>query len=223
MKRMKLTLRTVLCAVAFVALATTVNASTFSGSGWLVSNAASGNATPSAIAALGTPDFTFTATAVDFSSFGNLSNTGNGALDYTVNDFLNSLGSVTSITENTVGIGSTSLDSGGGGFLFQITGMAAVTNGQTFTVAHDDGLTLTIDGTTVVNAPGPTPPITTVGTYTGPTGNFAFEVDYGECCGAPAVLETDITGPPPAVPEPGSLLLVGIGILGVGSVRKFLS
>jgi len=29
-------------------------------------------------------------------------------------------------------------------------------NGETFTVGHDDGLTLIINGVTVVNAPGPT-------------------------------------------------------------------
>ncbi len=48
---------------------------------------------------------------------------------------------------------------------FDFKGAVSVTNGQTFTVAHDDGLTLVIDGLTVINAPGPTAPTTTTVTH----------------------------------------------------------
>jgi hypothetical protein len=220
--------RVVLCAVPILWAVVPARAD-FMGRGWVVSGTVADNAIPGNVP--GTPpDFTFTASAVDFSSFGNLSNTGNPNADYTVNTFLNSLGSATSITDTTAGIGSLILAVGPGGcglqtpicygILFEITGMAAVTSGQTFTVAHDDGLTFTIGGNVVVNAPGPTPPTTTVGTYSGPTGNEPFQIVYGECCGGPAVLETTLTGPPPSVPEPSTIALFGTGLLGLGGLIR---
>jgi len=57
------------------------------------------------------------------------------------------------------------------GTLIQLLGTVSVTSGQSFSVAHDDGLTLIIGGLTVINAPEPTAPTTTSATYTGPAGN----------------------------------------------------
>ena len=90
------------------------------------------------------------------------------------------------IVENTLGTPASPMDNFTEGTLLEFSGMVSVVNGQTITVTHDDGLTLIIDGITVMNHPGPTWPGTThTATYTGPTGNFAFEVVYGECCGGP--------------------------------------
>jgi hypothetical protein len=107
------------------------------------------------------------------------------------------------------------LDSVAGGTMIELTGSVSVVNGQTFTVNHDDGLQLMIDGLLVVNVPGPTAPATTNVTYTGPTGTFAFDLVYGECCGAPAVLATSLplVG---NVPEPATLALLSAALIGFG-------
>ena len=76
------------------------------------------------------------------------------------------------------------------GTVFEFTGSVTVTNGQTFQVANDDGLSLMIGSNLVINNPVPqsysgTP---TTYTYTGPSGTFSFDLVYGETGGPPAVL-----------------------------------
>jgi hypothetical protein len=118
-----------------------------------------------------------------------------------------------SIVENTAGTLASPMDDGNQGTLVYFTGIVSVTNGQQFTVTHDDGLTLVIGGVDLQFNPGPTAPVQSVATYNGPTGTFGFELVYGECCGGPAVLQVDL--PLAAVPEPasGALLLAGLGIV----------
>ena len=86
-------------------------------------------------------------------------------------------------------------------------------------MTRDDGLTLTIGGLLVVNAPGPTAPAVTTVLYSGPTGNFPFQLVYTECCGGPAVLQTSlplsVTPFGSTVPEPTTLSLVALGIAGL--------
>jgi hypothetical protein len=112
--------------------------------------------------------------------------------------------------------------------LFDFTGTAFFTNGQTFSVVHDDGLDLYIGGNLVEGLPDETPPITSTFTYTGPTGNEAFEFIYAN--GPPDQADFKI-GLVPAlttlaasdVPEPPSITLLGSGILGMAGVfrRRF--
>jgi len=99
-------------------------------------------------------------------------------------------------------------DSMQNGDLFLLTGSVTVTTGESFTVAHDDGLQLIIGGLTVVSVPGPTSPATTAYTYGGPSGTFAFQLAYGECCGPPAELNISL---PLQVPGP----IVGAGLPGL--------
>jgi hypothetical protein len=72
--------------------------------------------------------------------------------------------------------------------VFEFTGNVTVTNGQMFEAGHDDGLQLKIGNNLVVDEPGPTAFTNTLYTYTGPSGTLPFDLVYGECCGAPALL-----------------------------------
>src|SRR5260370_38607915 len=47
----------------------------------------------------------------------------------------------------------------------QVTGTPG--SPQSFTIQHDDGVTFVVNGQTVVDAPGPTPPSVTARSYTG--------------------------------------------------------
>ena len=88
--------------------------------------------------------------------------------------------------------------------------MVTVTNPETFQATHDDGASLAINGTTIFSSPGPTSARISSGTYTGPSGTFAFDLVYGECCGLPATLgislplTTQIVSLP-GTPDPNNL------------------
>ena len=71
-----------------------------------------------------------------------------------------------------------------------------------------------INGLTVVSAPGPTAAVSTTGTYTGAPGTFAFTLAYGECCGAPAVLDVNL--PLSSTPEPSTWAMMGLGFAALG-------
>ena len=94
---------------------------------------------------------------------------------------------------------------------------------NSFVVPHDDGLTLTIGGGIglVLNQPGPTSPVFTPFTITAPSaGLYDFTLQYGECCGPPAVLAWTVNGAPVGAPEPATMLLLGLGLLGLAAARK---
>jgi VPDSG-CTERM motif len=156
----------------------------------------------------GAPNVTFTAPSpINFDSRAS----GNG---YTIGGWL-STGSGTILTG--AGEAGNTIDDT---FIY-ITGQVTVNNGQVFTLAHDDGLTLIINGQTVVNAPNPTAPTVTSGTYTGPSGNWDFQLYYDEVKGAPAVLQVDLPFQSPSVPDGGTTFaLLGMSLAGLASLAR---
>ncbi|HEV8606355.1 MAG TPA: hypothetical protein VGQ99_13365 [Tepidisphaeraceae bacterium] len=191
-----------LAAVLLLAGIHSAQANTITGRLWLVPEAVTLNAVPANVPAT-TPDVTF-----DVNSPMNFN-----ATSATISAWL-ATSSAFNIVENTAGTLSSLMDDGAYGALLEFTGFVSVTNGQTFTVTHDDGLTLIIGTTNLGFSPLPTAPVTSTATYTGPSGDFAFQLVYTECCGGPAVLQIDLPfSNTPAVPLP-SAAWMGMGLLG---------
>jgi hypothetical protein len=113
-----------------------------------------------------------------------------------------------------------------------ITGTLFLNSGNnSFQVGHDDGVVLTMPGIgagtfgNIVNQPGPTGFVTTPFNVLNPgaAGNFAFTLDYSECCSPPADLLFAVNSAPvgAATPEPSSFVLFGSGLLAAaGIVRR---
>lgn len=120
------------------------------------------------------------------------------------------------------GISSATLDNS----YMLFTGQVFLTAGtNAFTIAHDDGVQLAIDGISgfPVNSPGPTPPTTNGFTVTAPTtGSYTFHLAYGECCGGPAVLRWFYPNERPVgdVPEPATWAMMLIGFGGIGMAMR---
>ena len=195
-----------ICAAALLIAATGVQAQNVAvGNLWHVPEATSQNAIPANVP-LTTPDVIFSVNSpFNFNATG-----------ATVQTWLNS-SSAFNIIENTPGTLASLMDSGTQGTLLSFTGTVSVTHNQTFTVTHDDGLTLIIGGLDLGFNPGPTAPTTTI-TYTGATGNFPFQLVYGECCGGPAVLQISL--PLNAVPEPETYAMMVAGLAALGWVSR---
>jgi hypothetical protein len=175
-----------------------------------VSNAILGYGDPASLLYLGTPDATFASGAINFDS---------RVTGYTPALFLNnpiflnpSAGFNASASLNNTYFyftGSTYLNAGANNFL----------------VPHDDGLQLHVDGIgLVVDEPGPTAPVDTPFVINAlSAGFYNFELSYGECCGAPAVLAFEVNGSPVgSTPEPATILLLGSALVGLVVFRKNL-
>src|SRR5262245_12862965 len=190
----KLFLSTMLMAVACAGVA---HANVITGSLYHVPEAVALNAIPGSVPG-GPADVTFSVN----SPF-NFSGT-----NVTVDTWLASSGAF-NIVENTAGTLASPMDDATTGTLLNFIGAVSVTDGQQFTVTHDDGLTLIIGGVDLNFSPLPTAPITSLATYTGPSGNFPFQLVYAECCQGPAVLQVDL--PFTSVPGP----IAGAGMPGL--------
>lgn len=200
-----------LTAFATVSLAVLgVQANTITGRLWHVPEATADLAIPANVPGIA-PDVTF-----DVNSPMNFFGT-----NVTVGTWLSN-GSAFNITENTAGTLASLMDDFTTGTMVRFTGFVTVTNGQQFSVTHDDGLTLIIGGLDLGFNPGPTAPVTSLATYTGPSGTWPFDLVYAEGHGGPAVLQIDLPLSN-SVPDGGTtVLLLGGALTGLGALRRKL-
>ena len=196
---------TLFAAALAASVATAASAGTITGYVFTDANAAAANATLGQFATLGgaagaNATFNFNGTA-------NFTGSGDSTVD-TIDQFLASGG--------VAGIGGTTGSHVLNNSYFYFTGTVGLNAGNnTFTITHDDGLQLNIDGIgLVVDQPGPTAPVATTYTVNAPTaGNYTFELSYGETAGGPAQI-TVFGGSLIPAPEPASVAILGMGVLG---------
>lgn len=207
--------------VVFLALSASARADYITGYGWVTTNAIGELSTGASLPTLsldtcshgtaactpGNADVSFTTTGIDFpfqtsgSIEGWLASSG-----FQLNNLIDS-----------------APDTALSPTIWEFVGHVSVTNGETFSFAHDDGMTLTVNGLTLIDSAGPTSYAGGDAIYTGDTEAYApFTLVYVDTRGGDAVLGVNLFQPDAAgVPEPASLPLMGAGT-GAGLIAFLL-
>ena len=204
------------CVAALLATSPLIHADTVSGSVWEGATVFPNPLLPTLPP--GTPTATFTLTTPGLASdFNFTSGTSNNLVTdptYSLSGFLTSgADGLAYLTGSSHGGDSINND------VFEFTGTTTLVAGQTYTINHDDGMILFVNGVKVIDSGSPTASIPSSFTA-GSSGTFSFELLYAEVNGAPATLSGSI-GSTAATPEPGSIVLFGSGLLAAaGMIRR---
>jgi len=220
-----------LTAFAFMVLAFATSAhATYTGLSWVVPGTDTpwlgGTLAPNPILFPTTGlDATFTSTTVNF-----MNGPGSGTLrNFITSDAGATIGSCTTATVGAVTYNcNTDVISTGTegtqtattyGQIIELTGTETFVGATTYSITHDDGIVVSLDGTVVINSGVPTVSPTT-NTFTTTSGTHAIVIEYAECCGNPAILTSNLPSNATTVPEPGTLALV-LGTLLTGGGLLF--
>jgi hypothetical protein len=171
-------------------------------------NSSTHDLTNTFFAGLGTANATFTVNSINFDS--------GALLAESYASWLTTGGGLSFSTGAGFAAGNI-LTSGASASLFQFTGTA--TFPASFSIRHDDGIQLYIDGilltpTDASDPSFPTPPEFTP--YAVSAGVHTFTLNYAAWNGMPEVLQA----PSIVTPEPTTMLLLGLGMLGVAVLRR---
>ena len=134
---------------------------------------------------------------------------------YTVGGFLSSNGSVPTLSSGLAGLSLNDKE-------LQLMGNVYLTAGTSYSITHDDGVFLYLDGSSTCTVCSGSPTSAETSQFTvGTSGTYSFDLLYAEVNGAPGVLDFPATT---ATPAPSSFILLGSGLMTVaGLVRRRVS